>query len=155
MWVATGDVKIRFASNEVAKTIYYRQREQSRGKNTGLGHLKSKKWKRSATIIPNGVSRGDARNAALGKAYLACRKVRGLENLLLQALMQKTATKLYAVVLLIPRNEYHTIPTDFIGDISTALATTNDSKNKSVKLPRLSLLNVMERFRIHEVGGDT
>jgi hypothetical protein len=38
MWVTTGDVKIRFPSAEVARTVYTQQRQPSRGNNSGLGY---------------------------------------------------------------------------------------------------------------------
>ena len=55
MWVTTGDVKIRIPSAEVAKVVYYQQRKQSRGKNSGLGYLKGIAGKR-CDIIPIGIS---------------------------------------------------------------------------------------------------
>ena len=89
-------------------------------------HLKYLTAKLCITIIPNGVSRGDAENSALNKAYLACLDFRGIDNLLLQASMKKTAADLYDAVLLDPHSEYLTVHTHLIGDIYTALATTID-----------------------------
>ncbi len=72
MWVTTGDVKIRFSSTEVARAVYYQQREQSRGKNSGLGYLEDIIDKRCAIIIPDGVSKEDTDNAMMCMANLAC-----------------------------------------------------------------------------------
>ena len=43
MWVTIGDVKIRFASNDVAKEVYHQRREQLRGKNTSQSHKNTKR----------------------------------------------------------------------------------------------------------------
>jgi hypothetical protein len=82
-------------------------------KNYGLGYLKDITRKRCATIIPNGSSPREADNAALGKAYLACPHGRDLDNLLLHALLIRTASDLYEAALE-ESNAYLTIPTDLI-----------------------------------------
>jgi hypothetical protein len=77
----------------------YQHREQSRVNKPSLGYLKDMTDKRCAIIIPSGVSKGDADNTALTKAYLACSDFRGLDNLLFHARLLKTASDLYEATL--------------------------------------------------------
>jgi hypothetical protein len=89
MWVPTVEVKIRTASSKIAKIVYRHHREQSCGINTCLSHLIILLGQRCAKLIPNGVSRGDTNNAAIGNAYLAYLVFRGLDDLLIHVLPKK------------------------------------------------------------------
>ncbi len=56
---------------------------------------------------------GDADNAVLSKAYLACPDFQGLDNLLLHALLIKTTSDLYESALS-KSTVYLLVPTDLI-----------------------------------------
>ncbi len=92
-------------------------------KKSGLCYLKDITGKRYAIIIPNGVSKGDAGNADINKAYRACLDYRCLDNLLLHALLLKNGFRptLYEATLA-EANTYPTAPTDLIGDITFTIA---------------------------------
>ncbi len=62
-------------------------------------------------MVPNGVSKSDAETLNLSKAYQACNKFRGLDNLQLQALMLKTTSDLYEASLEEAGTSF-TIPSD-------------------------------------------
>jgi len=62
MWVTTWDVKIRFPSADIVKAVYTQQRQQERGKNSSLGHIKDVTGKRAAIMLPNGVIKTEAKN---------------------------------------------------------------------------------------------
>jgi hypothetical protein len=116
MWVTTGDAKIRFPSSAyIARTVYTQQRQPERGNNSGLGHIKDITGKRAAIMVPNGVSKTDAKTINLSKAYLPCYEFRGLDNLQLQALMLKTASDLYEASLAEAGDSF-SIPFDLIGE---------------------------------------
>jgi hypothetical protein len=69
--------------------------------------------------------------------------------------MQKTAADLYEAVFLETPNEDFVVPANLIGGMSSVLTTINERNTEHVLLPRMSLLYVLEYFRIYIVGGVT
>ena len=105
-------------------------------------------------MAPNGVNKTNAATINLSKAYMACNKFRGLDNLQLQALMIKTASDLYEASLTKAGASFSN-SSDLIGDNTLAISQADSQNNEYVLLPRPSLMYILKYSRIYKVIDPT